>query len=77
MTKPRMRYFEDQDVLHLAITDESEVRSLKLSPNITVELNEDDELIGVEILKASLFMRDAVLESVQARMAGLLAPGSA
>jgi uncharacterized protein YuzE len=69
MNKPRMIYFEEEDVLHLAITDEPEVRSLELGPNITVELNAKDELIGVEILKASLFMRDVVLESVQARMA--------
>ncbi|MBP8110134.1 MAG: DUF2283 domain-containing protein [Caldilineaceae bacterium] len=73
MNKPRMSYFETEDVLHLAITDESEARSLALSPNITAELNEKGELIGVEILKASAFMRDAVLDSVQARMTQLLA----
>ena len=72
MTKPRMSYFEEQDVLHLVITDEAETRSLDLCPNITAELNKNDELIGVEILNASLFMRDAVLESVQARMTQML-----
>jgi len=73
MSKPRMTYFEVEDVLHLAISDEQESRSLELSPNITAELNEKNELIGVEILDASLFMRDAVLESVQARMTKMLA----
>ena len=73
MNKPRMIYFEEQDVLYLALTSEPEVRSLELSPNITAELNAKDELIGVEILEASLFMRDAVLESVQARMTQMLA----
>jgi len=68
-----MTYFEVEDVLHLAISDEQESRSLELSPNITAELNEKNELIGVEILDASLFMRDAVLESVQARMTKMLA----
>lgn len=68
-----MIYFESEDVLHLAISDEPEARSLALSPNITAELNEKGELIGVEILKASAFMRDAVLDSVQARMTQLLA----
>lgn len=72
MNKPRMIYFADEDVLHLAITDEPEAQSLVLSPNITAELNEKNELIGVEILNASLFMRDAVLESVQARMTQML-----
>lgn len=48
------------------------MQSLELSPNITAELNAKNELIGVEILHASIFMRDAVLESVQARMTQLL-----
>lgn len=67
-----MIYFPDEDVLHLAITDEPEMQSLELSPNITAELNAKNELIGVEILHASIFMRDAILESVQARMTQLL-----
>jgi uncharacterized protein YuzE len=62
-----IRCFEQEDVLHLAITEEPESRSLKLSPDITVELNDKDEMIGVEILNASKFLRDAVLESIQAK----------
>lgn len=54
-------------MLHLAITEEPESRSLELSPDITVELNDKDEMIGVEILNASKFLRDAVLESIQAK----------
>ena len=68
MNKTRMAYFEQEDVLHLAISDEPESGSIELSPNITVELNDKGELIGVEILNASAFIRDSVLESVQARM---------
>jgi len=67
MSKTRIRYFEQEDVLHLAITEEPESRSLELSPDITVELNDKDEMIGVEILNASKFLRDAVLESIQAK----------
>ena len=72
MSKARIRYFEEEDVLHLVITDEPESRSMELSPNITVELNDKNELIGVEILHASAFLRDAVLESIQARTLQLL-----
>ena len=67
MNKARIRYFEQQDVLHLVITDEPESRSVELGPNITVELNERNEMIGVEILNASDFLRDTVLDSVQAK----------
>lgn len=67
MNKPRLRYFEQEDVLHLIISDDPEPRSIELSPDITVELNEKNEIIAVEILEASAFLRDTVLESVQAK----------
>lgn len=67
MNKTQVRYFEKEDVLHLLIAEGQEARSLELAPNITVELNKDNELIGVEILNASSFLRDSVLESIQAR----------
>ena len=67
-----MRYFEQEDVLYLLIAEGTENRSLELSPNITVELNDRNELMGVEILNASKFLRDTVLESVQAKTLQLL-----
>ena len=68
MNNPKMTYFPEQDVIHLAMTDEDEAASMELSPNITAELNADGELIGVEILKASTFLRDFILESTQAKL---------
>ena len=63
-----MVYFEKDDVLHLAVSDEPEAGSIEINPNITAEINAKGELIGIEILNASAFIRDSVLESVQARM---------
>ena len=68
MNKAQMAYFEKEDVLHLAISDEPEASSVELTPNVTAELNEKGELIGIEILNASTFVRDSILESAQARM---------
>jgi uncharacterized protein YuzE len=68
MNKMHMEYFEKDDVLHLAISDEPEAGSVELSPNITAELNEKGELIGIEILNASTYVRDSIMESVQAKM---------
>ena len=45
--------------------------SMELGPNITAELNNDGELIGIEILNASAFIRDSVVESLQAKMLSL------
>jgi uncharacterized protein YuzE len=72
MNKTQMRYFEQEDIIHLVIAEGLESRSLELSPNITVELNDQNELLGVEILNASKFLRDTVLESVQAKTLQLL-----
>ena len=68
MNKTKMAYFEQEDILHLEITDEPERGSIELNPNITVELNDNGELIGIEILNASAFIRDSILESVQAKI---------
>ncbi|MEA2040694.1 MAG: DUF2283 domain-containing protein [Thermodesulfobacteriota bacterium] len=71
MNKTRMAYFEKDDVLHLAISDEPEAGSVEVSPNITAELNAKGELIGIEILSARAFIRDSVLDSVQAKVLAL------
>ena len=71
MNSIRMAYFEKDDVLHLTISDEPEAGSVEVSPNITAELNTKGELIGIEILNASTFIRDSVLESVQAKVLDL------
>ena len=58
-----MTYFEKEDILHLVISDEPESDSVELSPNITAELNGNGELIGIEILNASAFIQEAVLDT--------------
>ena len=67
----KMAYFEKEDVLHLAISDEPEMGSMELGPNITAELNNDGERIGIEILNASAFIWDSVVESLQAKVLSL------
>ena len=54
----KMTYFEKEDILHLVISDEPESDSIELIPNITAELNDNGELIGIEILNASVFIQD-------------------
>ena len=68
LNKTKMAYFEQEDILHLQISDEPERGSVELNPNITVELNDKGDLIGIEILNASAFIRDSILESVQAKI---------
>lgn len=75
MNKTKMTYFKGEDILHLVVSDEKETGSIELSPNVTAELNEKGDLIGIEILDASSFIRDSILESVQAKM--LVSPNAA
>jgi uncharacterized protein YuzE len=58
----------------LIISEEYEAGSVELSPNITAELNDKGELIGIEILDASSFMRDSILETAQAKVLNIPLP---
>lgn len=58
-----MKYFDKEDILHLVISDEPQSGSMELSPNITVEVNDNGELIGIEILNASAFIQETVLDN--------------
>ena len=63
MNKPKTTYFQTEDILHLVISDEPESNSIELGPNITAELNDNGELIGIEILNASTFIQETVLDT--------------
>lgn len=63
-----MAYSSDSDTVHLTITEAPESQSVEISPDVTAELDENGDLIGVEILNASSYLRDTVLETVQARL---------
>ncbi len=47
MNNAKMTYFEKDDILHFSLADEPEAGSVEISPNITAELNETGELIGI------------------------------
>jgi uncharacterized protein YuzE len=63
-----MRYFEEEDIIHLIIKSGKEARSVEMSPNITVEMDENGDMIGIEIQNASRFIRDGLMETIQARL---------
>ncbi len=73
MSRPEMTYFRESDVIHLMISENQEAGSVEISPNITAELDKAGELIGIEILNASTFIRNLIPESVQAKMLNIVA----
>ena len=68
MSKIVMNYFKSDDVIYLTISKGKQAGSVEVSPNITAEVDANGEIIGLEILQASKFLRDAVLDSAQARL---------
>ena len=72
----RLAHFEKEDVLHIVIAEGPEVDSVEIAPNITAELNANGELIGIEIMEATKFFRDYVLDSMQAKVLGLKSAGT-
>ena len=68
MSEPNLQYFEEEDVLHLVLSEEKESGSAEIGPHITAELNGNGDIIGVEILNASRFIRDTILDSAQVRL---------
>ncbi len=64
----KLTYFETEDILYIFLAEGDEASSVEISPNVTVELDEAGDMLGVEILNASEFLRNTVLESVQGRI---------
>ena len=71
MNNPQLKCFEQEDVLLLVVSEEAEAGSVEISPNVTAELNAKGELIGIEIARASSFLRNTLMDSVQAKMLNL------
>lgn len=67
MDKLKMTYFDKEDVLYLLFSEGPQSGSLELTPDITAELNENGNLIGIEILNASSFIKDVILEGKLAK----------
>ncbi|HNS02097.1 MAG TPA: DUF2283 domain-containing protein [Anaerolineae bacterium] len=63
-----MAYFEKEDILHLMVAPGPEVQSVELSPDVTVEMDAEGQILGIEILNASRFLRDSIMDSIQSQM---------
>lgn len=62
MSKHKMNYFPEEDILHILIENGRESECYELAPNITAELNDKGELMGIEILRASEFIQNIVFQ---------------
>jgi len=63
MNETRIRYFAENDILHLLVKEGYEDRFVEVSEGVNVELDEQGQLLGIEILNASRLL--PLLMSVQ------------
>lgn len=61
-----MVYFEQEDILYLMVAPGTEAQSVELSPDVTVELDAQGQILGIEFLNVNKFMRDSIIESLKA-----------
>lgn len=71
MAETHLNYYPKEDILYLLIAEGQEMQSVELSPNITAELDAHGELLGLEIVQASNFVRDVLLDTVQGKLLNL------
>lgn len=58
--KPLVNYDPKKDVLYIVAKKGKEEEFVEIAPNINVELDEKGEVIGIEILNASSFLKPIV-----------------
>jgi len=59
MEKFNVSYDEKEDILYLAKEGEEE-EIVELAPGVNIELDSSGELIGVELFKASMLLKDVI-----------------
>ena len=57
MKKPLVNYDSNADVLYIVAKKGKEEEFMEIAPGINVELDEKGEVVGIEILNASSFLK--------------------
>ena len=63
MKNGTLKYYQASDVLYFFLKEGLETKSLEAAPGITVELDDKNEIIGIEILDASKIYAGIPLEN--------------
>ena len=60
MNRSTVYYDPQSDVLYFLMQDGEEARFVEVAEEVNMELDEEGQLLGVEILNASRFLRAAI-----------------
>jgi len=62
----KYNYDEKSDSLFIYLKEGEEERFEEIAPGINIEFNRDNEIIGIEVLKASRFNREVIRPKIAA-----------
>jgi uncharacterized protein YuzE len=63
MKQGTLKYYEESDILYFFLKEGMEKRNIEVVPGVTIELNNKNEIIGIEILDASKFVKNYILKT--------------
>jgi uncharacterized protein YuzE len=58
----KMRYYKDTDSLYIDLSEKSSAESLEIAPGIVVDFDENNNIVGIDIDRASQILNLSELE---------------
>jgi uncharacterized protein YuzE len=71
--KGTVKYYPKDDVLYVMLQAGEEAKAVEIEPGVTAELNKAGEIIGIEILDASVYLRKLIQDRLEPRLRHRLA----
>jgi len=58
----KMKYYKDTDSLYIDLSEKSSAESLEIAPGIVVDFDENNNIVGIDIDRASQILNLSELE---------------
>ena len=58
----KMRYYKDTDSLYIDLSEKSSVEALEVAPGIVLDFDENNNIVGIDIDRASQILNLSELE---------------
>jgi uncharacterized protein YuzE len=66
--KGSVKYYPENDVLHVLIQAGEEAKSVEIEPGVTAELNKSGKIIGIEILDVSQYLQKLIQQRLEPQL---------
>lgn len=58
----KMKYYKDTDSLYIDLSEKTSAESLEVAPGIVIDLDENENIVGIDIDRASQILNLSELE---------------